>query len=165
VVIGLDEQVGHDILVGGVFEIAAGAGVELEQLFAGRLDGVKVVTGAAFDDRQAVLGQVFEVRLDEGDQQVAVGGVGINLQQEAFLQIAGSDAPRIELLHQIERLLGDGRGDLRGGELERVGPQQLVERAGQPSVGIEVLHEELGEGPHGGRAVEEVQLLEQVFLQ
>ena len=49
---------------------------------------------------------------DQDLQDVAAGHVGRELEQQAFAEVAGTDAGRVELLDQAKRLLGLLHGDV-----------------------------------------------------
>src|SRR5215475_8639633 len=82
----------------------------------------------------------------------------VELQQQAFLQIARGDARRVELLHDLQRLLGD---------LHRPGAERryLFERAVKVAVIIEVADDRFGGGGHFRRRNGQAQLPVEVIGQ
>ena len=101
----LDEHVRRDRRDRNVVEIGARLGVQFPQLFEDLLDQFDRVAGAAGNHRQAVVLQVLHVFGDERAELLVVRNAGRQLQQQAFAEIAGADARRIELLHQRQRPL------------------------------------------------------------
>ncbi len=64
--------------------------------------------GLLLDRRQAVLLEVVEVVGDQDVKNLAARDVGRELQEQAFLEVARTDARRVELLDQREGFLGLG---------------------------------------------------------
>ena len=77
-------------------------------------------------------------------QLIVAVHAGHQLQQQAFAQVAGADARRIELLHHRQRLLRQRQFVGPG-----VGVDQVFQPALQVAVGIEVVDDPLGHLPRG----------------
>ena len=77
-----------------------GFGIEMLQHFDGFLNRFEIEAGLFLNDGQTVVLNVFQVVLDQQPQHVAVRRLRRQLQEQAFLQISGADAGRIELLRQ-----------------------------------------------------------------
>ena len=121
-------------------ELGAGLGVEVLEHLDRFLDGFDVEAGPFLNDRQAIVLDVLQMVLDQQAQHVAVRRLRRHLQQQAFLEIAGADAGRIELLDDAQGgldLLGgrgivEALGDLLGGEgmeaLVLIGVAEVADR-------------------------------------
>ena len=103
---------------------------------------------------------VLHVRGDERLQLLEKGHAWGQLQQQAFLQIAGGDAGRVELLHDGQGPLGQGMIFLR-----RVQPQKVFQAALQVAVGIEVVDDPLAHRPQVRLDLEPTQLVAEIVLQ
>ena len=79
------------------------AGIQVLEDLDRLLDRFQIEAGLSLDDRQTIVLDVLEMILDEDADHVAMGRLGRQLQQQAFLEIAGADAGRIELLHARQR--------------------------------------------------------------
>ena len=81
------------------------------------------------DHRQAIVRHVVEVIENDAPDQIAFGRVILDLQEQTLAQIAGGNAWRVELLHDVEHLLDAiGRcGRLAGaGDFEQRNGQEIV---------------------------------------
>src|SRR5262245_32634372 len=117
----------------------------------------------AHAERLGQVGQLMLLQLAEmfadhlHGQPVAVAQV-VELKQQALLQIARGDARRVELLHDLQRLLGG----LHRPWAER---RYLFERAIEVAVVIEIADDRLGGGGHVGRRDGQAQLPVEVIGQ
>jgi len=106
--------------------------------------------------------EVVEVVGDQDPQDVDAGGVRGQLQQEAFSEVAGADARRVEPLDEPERLL-----NLLDGHVVAEVAGHVVQRdvLGQIAVVVEVVDDVLGQRPEGRIGVEEAELLGQLVVE
>ena len=91
---------------------------------------------------------------------LVVRHAGQQLQQQAFAQVSGADAGRVQFLHQPERPLGQRQILVAG-----VRAQQVLQPPLQIPVGIEVVDDAVGHRPQVRRQVEPAQLVVEVILQ
>jgi hypothetical protein len=104
------------------------------------------------------------VRADQRNQHVPERRVWADLQQKTFFKVAGAHPRRVKPLNQRQRgvcVVGaDGLA-----RILRIFLPHLLQRGRQPPVIVEVPDQKLGKFADLGRAREETELLEQVFLQ
>ena len=157
----LDDQVGNDIV--GVVGLERRTGPEIEpaQVLERLLDLLDRDPGLLLDGRQPVVLEVVEVLRDQGAEHVVAGRLRRELQQQAFPQVAGADARRVEPLDQPERFLG----------LFRSSPDRSKSRTTSWKVSlkiallVEVVNDVLGQLADGRFAVEEAELIGQVVVE
>ena len=90
-----------------VGEVGARLWLELAQLVPNFLDLLDRHAGLLRDLRQPIVLQVFQMIVDQRSQLVVIRHARDELQQQALFQIAGTDAGRIEPLHDAQRLFGN----------------------------------------------------------
>ena len=83
-----------------------------------------------------------------------------DLQEQTLLQVAGSNSQRVESLNELERLLSFFERNRTAEHLHK-----FRQRALQPAVRVQVLNQILAKLAHHRRAVEVVELVEQILLQ
>ena len=88
---------------------APGLGFSLRSSRERLLDQLDRVAGAPLDDRQAVVFDVFQMAGDQRLELLVIGHARLELQQQAFAQIAGRHARRIEPLHDGQGFAGQGQ--------------------------------------------------------
>jgi hypothetical protein len=96
---------------------------------------------------------VVEVLHDERDEQLVIGPIGPQLEQQALGQVARADARRLEALDQVQHVLELIRGG-SGLELDR----HLRQRDGQPAAIVERGEDRAADGVLAGRELEHVEL-------
>ncbi len=134
--------------------------VQLAQLGQRLLNQRDRIPGAAFDQRQPVVFQIFQVIADERLQLFIIGHARQELHQQAFAQVASGDAGRVELLH-------DGQSPLGRRQLFRagVGVDQVFQAALQIAVGVEVVDDAVAHLPQRRVNFKPAELIVQVVLQ
>ncbi len=158
----LDADVGSDGRHEVFAEFRAGLGIELSQLVPGFANPLDRVAGDFLNQRQAIVAEIFEVAGNERLQLLEILHVGMELREEAFAQIAGGDAGRIERLHQGEGFFGLllllGRG---------VGGKQIAKAGAEVAAvfGIERADDSLAEGKRRRIDVQLAKLMHQIILQ
>ena len=94
------------------------------------------------DDRQPVSGQVFEMVADQTPQLPGVWQVGPDLQEQAFLEVAGTNPRRIHSLHHSQRLL-----QLRKLVGWAIRIAELLQRHREIAIDVEVVDDPVGRLP------------------
>src|SRR5690606_5296907 len=173
----LDDQVRDDVVVRLCRVLQPRLGVELRDLVRGRLDVPWRDREILGDLGPPVVDQLVEVvRYDPVSERVFLAGI-LELQEQAFTQVPGADARRIEALDDAQELLrlfdperlqvlalfGPVRA-ARGQPL--VQPlDDLFQGTGQIPVVVDVANDLLTEEDLTGREPEELQLIVEVVRQ
>ncbi len=144
----VDEHVRHHVRRRLVVVAAAGFGVERADQRAGIAQGVFGAVQRAPQAGGIVLGQPVDLLAHDAQRQrpqrcLQAGG-GLQLQRQAFLQVARAQARRIQLLHQAQRrqpfaFLGR-RGEVRAERAAKAG-----QRGAQIAVLVERVDDEFGQ--------------------
>ena len=133
VVVGLDDQVGNDVLgVTSAVNEAPGLGLSRRRCSSASLIVSIGIPGLLLDGRQAVVLEVVEMVGDQDLQHVVARGLGRELQEQALAQVAGADAGRVELLNEAERLLGLLQGGLAAEVADHVVQLELEDSRCRP---------------------------------
>ena len=140
----VDIDVGFDDRHEGLREHSPGLGLEPVELIPQPLDLLDREPCLADDQRKPVAGEVFEVVGDEPPQLPGTRHVRGDLQEQAFLQISGTNARWIHPLHNRQRLLQLWQLILRPVRVD-----QFLDRHGEVAVDVEVVDDLVGGLPFG----------------
>ena len=114
----LDDDVGYDIVVFVSSDLQAGSWVKGGNSFDGLLDFFDGSAGLFGDGGESVHLEVFEMLSDDFQFEGAVAVEVIELDDEAFGEVPGTDAGRFEGLDKLQGLLhllgGNGFFDIFG---------------------------------------------------